>query len=245
MSDQPWPQISDAHKVLIEKFNNASMARFTNKYGTDISMSLVHENGISFTFCNSLIAKNVPGSEIFSAPRLDSVQGRIVSKGRFCEDNVNTITNLTLEFDKGRLVSWDAEEGVEHFTRFVENDPNNRYVGELGIGTNPHLKRHVANTLLVEKIGGSFHLALGDAYTMTHYLGDPVHVDNGNRSVDHWDITTMLHGAEGRIILDGEVIMENGEFLDPRLDVLNRGWLAIPQEERPEYWQSHPTPFVV
>ena len=29
-----------------------------------------------------------------------------------------------------------------------------RYLGEIGIGTNPHLRRHVVNGLLVEKIGG-------------------------------------------------------------------------------------------
>lgn len=244
MVDQPWDRISDAQKILIEQFNKASHVRFTNKWGTDVQMSLVDEHGESFTFCNSLIAKNVPGSEIFSAPRRDSVEGRIVSKGRFCEDDVHTITDLTLEFKKGYLDNWSAEDGAEHFQRYLDMHPNNRYVGELGIGTNPHLKRHVANTLLVEKIGGSFHLALGDAYTFKDYSGDPVHVNNGNSSANHWDITTMLYGAEGKIFLDGQQIMENGFFTDERLDVLNRGWDAVPESEKPEYWKTHPTPFV-
>ena len=136
-----------------------------------------------------------------------------------------------------------AEKGVEHFTAFIERDPGNRYVGELGIGTNPHLKQHVVNGLLVEKIGGSFHLALGGAYEMTDYMGQPVHVDNGNRSKDHWDVTTMLHGAGGAIYLDGRQIMENGFFKDRRLGVLNKGWNAVPESQRPEYWRSHETPF--
>ena len=245
MCDQPWKQISDAQKLLIEQFNNASHARFTNDWGTDIGMDLVDEQGRSFTFCNSLIDKNVPGSEIFSAPRRDSVYGRIVSKGRFHNDDSKIIENLRLHFAHGRLETWGAERGVEHFTRFIEHDAGNRYVGELGIGTNPHLKQHVSNGLLVEKIGGSFHLALGSAYTMTDYMGAPVYVDNGNRSKDHWDITTMLYGAGGSIYLDGRKIMENGFFVDPRLDVLNRGWAAVPNNERPDYWKKHPTPFEI
>ena len=245
MCDQPWQQISDAQKFLIEQFNRASHARFTNDWGTDIAMELVDEKGRPFTFCNSLIDKNVPGSEIFSAPRRDSVNGRIVSRGRFHNDDSKIIENLRLHFANGCLDTWGAEKGLEHFTRFVEHDQGNRYVGELGIGTNPHLKQHVSNGLLVEKIGGSFHLALGSAYTMTDYMGAPVYVDNGNRSKDHWDITTMLYGAGGVIYLDGKKVMENGYFLDERLDVLNRGWAAIPETKRPDYWKSHPTPFAL
>lgn len=245
MCDQPWQQISDAQKFLIDQFNTASHARFTNDWGTDVQMELVDEGGRAFTFCNSLIAKNVPGSEIFSAPRRDSVNGRIVSRGRFHNGDSMLIENLRLHFKHGCLQTWGAEKGVEHFNRFIEAHENHRYVGELGIGTNPHLKQHVSNGLLVEKIGGSFHLALGGAYTMTDYLGDPVHVDNGNRALDHWDITTMLYGAGGRMLLDGKAIMENGLFTDEKLDVLNRGWKALPATERPAYWQKAETPFKI
>ncbi len=245
MCDQPWKRISAAQKILIGQFNAASHARFVNNWGTDIEMELVDDAGRAFTFCNSLIDKNIPGSEIFSAPKRTSVNGRIVSRGRFHNDDSHIIENLTLHFTNGCLDTYGAERGLEHFTKFIENDPGNRFVGELGFGTNPHLKQHVSNGLLVEKIGGSFHLALGSAYTMTDYMGAPVHVDNGNRSKDHWDITTMLYGAGGKVFLDGQMIMDNGVFLDARLDVLNRGWAAVPETARPEYWRHHSTPFAV
>jgi aminopeptidase len=98
------------------------------------------------------------------------------------------------------------------------------------------------NILLVEKVGGSFHLALGNAYTFNEYAGNPVKVDNGNRSLDHWDITTMLIGKQGVIELDGKPIMKDGLFLDPKLDILNRGWAAIPEDKRPDYWKSYKGP---
>lgn len=239
MCDQPWDHIDKAHQKLIDKLNNTTQIQFKNNDGTDLTMELVDEDGEPFTFCNSLIAKNVPGSEVFSAPRIDSVNGTIVAEGRFNFTAGKIIENLTMHFKDGYLESFEADKGAEHFQEFLDRNPGNRQIGELGIGTNPHLKQHVLNGLLVEKIGGSFHVALGRAYTMTEYAGVPVKVDNGNNDTnDHWDITTMLYGKEGTIIADGEVIMENGRFIDPDLAVLNEGWAAVPISERPEYWKD-------
>ncbi|MFA7457237.1 MAG: aminopeptidase, partial [Micavibrio sp.] len=245
MADQPDELISQAHLHLIKKLNKAAHVRFTNNDGTDVSMELVDENGKHFTFCNSLALRNVPGSEVFSAPRRDSVNGVIVAKGKFNPkgDKGSVITNLTLNFKDGRIEAFTADSGADVFEKFLARDEGNRFVGELGIGTNPHLKCHVINGLLVEKIGGSFHLALGAAYTMTDYLGEPVYVDNGNRSIDHWDITTMLYGHGGKMYLDGELYMDDGVFLDPALDVLNRGWAAVPAEDRPARWKDYKGPF--
>ena len=124
--------------------------------------------------------------------------------------------------------------------RFLLGDEGARWTGELGIGTNPHLKKHVANGLLVEKIGGSFHMALGHPYTYTEYGGEPVKVDNGNKSDLHWDLTTMLHGKDGCIYLDGRAVMKDGRWLDDKYAVLNDGWNAVDKEKRPAYWQSKP-----
>lgn len=240
MCDQPWDRISKAQVALIKEFNAATKVRITNNDGTDVSMELVDDDGSHFTFCNSLIAKNVPGSEIFSAPRRNSVNGKVVAKGQFEHDG-EIVENLTLEFNNGELVRYDADKGLAAFTKIVTMDEGARYVGELGIGTNPHLKRHVSNGLLVEKIGGSFHLALGRPYSYTSYMGEPVKVDNGGKSALHWDLTTMLHGKQGRIYLDGRMIMDDGKWLDKKYDVLNRGWQSVPKAERPDYWKNYYT----
>ncbi len=237
MCDQPWHEVSKAQSALIKEFNAASKVRITNDDGTDVSMELIDHDGEHFTFCNSLIAKNVPGSEIFSAPRRDSVNGKVVAKGRFYQGGL--IENLTMEFKNGELVKYHAEQGEDTFKRAVTMDEGARYIGELGIGTNPHLKRHVTNGLLVEKIGGSFHLALGRPYSYTEYCGEQVKVDNGGKSDLHWDVTTMLHGKGGCIYLDDRKIMDNGQWIDAQYDVLNRGWEALPRKERPAYWKDY------
>lgn len=239
MCDQPWHLIGKAHEELIQEFNTASQVRITNDDGTDLTIGLVEDDGSHYTFCNSLIAKNVPGSEIFSGVRRDAVNGKVVAKGRFSEHGSDIIENLTMEFEKGKLVRYSADKGLDAFEKAIGVDEGARYVGELGIGTNPHLKTHVVNGLLVEKIGGSFHIALGRCYTYTEYQGVPVKVDNGNQSALHWDITTMLHGKGGRIYLDGRLVMDDGKWLDPKYDVLNRGWQAVPEDQRPTYWRNY------
>ncbi|QQG37058.1 MAG: aminopeptidase [Micavibrio aeruginosavorus] len=238
MCDQPWDAITKAQEELIKEFNAASHVRITNDDGTDVSMSLVDHDGSHFTFCNSVIAKNVPGSEIFSAPRRDSVNGIVVANGKFTHDR-GVIENLTMTFKDGELVDYKADRGIEAFRRAVTMDEGARYIGELGIGTNPHLKRHVMNGLLVEKIGGSFHLALGRPYSYKEYGGRPVKVDNGGQSDLHWDITTLLHGKGGCIYLDDRKIMDNGVWISKKYDVLNRGWESIPRDKRPDYWKDY------
>ncbi len=243
LCDQPWEQIGKAQKSLIAEFNAASKVHIVNDDGTDVEMSLIDKDGSHFTFCNSLIAKNVPGSEIFSAPRLDSVNGTVVAKGRFSKDGRKVMENLTLTFNNGHLESWKAEKGQQYLDEIIGIDPGTRWVGELGIGTNPHLKQHVLNGLLVEKIGGSFHLALGTPYSYTSYMGEPVKVNNGGNSALHWDLTTMLRGKGGKIYLDDRLVMDNGEWLDKsKYDVLNRGWEAIPKDQRPDYWKNYYDP---
>lgn len=233
--DQPWDAIKAAQYRLIETLNAAKILRFTNNDGTDLSMNVE-----GFTFCNSVIARNIPGSEVFSAPRIDSTNGTIIARGRFsAKDSAGAMMeDLTLTFRDGVLTEAVAAQGQDHLDRAVGTDDGARRIGEIGIGTNPYLKRHVSSILLSEKIGGSFHVALGNAYTMTDYMGDPVVVDNGNRSQLHWDITTMLIGKQGRIYADGVAIMTDGLFTDPALDVLNRGWAAVAPDARPHNWQD-------
>ncbi|PCI01715.1 MAG: leucyl aminopeptidase [Alphaproteobacteria bacterium] len=218
MCNQDWPAIEAAQEKLIEVFNPAKTLRFTNNDGTDLTMDVE-----DFTFCNSVVARNIPGSEVFSAPRRDSVNGTIVAKGRFAVKNTQgeIIEDITMHFKDGYMHDYDIGKGKEIFESVIGTDEGARYVGEIGIGTNPFWKTHVASILLAEKIGGSFHVALGDAYTYTDYMGTPVKVDNGNRSRLHWDITTMLWGKEGKIYADDALIMDDGQWIAPELSVLN------------------------
>ena len=88
---------------------------------------------------------------------------------------------------------------------------------------------------MAEKVGSSFHVAIGDCYQWTAYAGVHVHVNNGNLGCGvHWDLPVLMHPGSGggRIELDpetenAEIIQVDGSFLNPQLAVLN------PQKCRP------------
>lgn len=251
--DQPWEQVKEAQAHLIAAFNRGTTMRITNDDGTDVSFSIAGQQ-----FANSVIARNLPGSEIFSGPVKDSVNGVVVAKGRFgtsVKGKSHEAEDITLRIENGRVMEADARVGGDEFRALLARedslDPSHprfegsRHFGEIGIGTNPFIRRHLRSTLLCEKIGGSFHLALGDCYG-DRYLGEECKMSNGNESDVHWDLTTMLRGKGGRMYLDGQLVQKDGEWIDcpalgidaAKLDVLNRGWEAIPEAQRPKYWRD-------
>ena len=244
--DQPWNAIQKANNHLIDKLNEAKKVHIVDtETGTNLTMDLMDDN----RWANSLTLKNIPGSEVFAAPVRESVNGTLVAKGKFKYGRGEIIEDITLIFKDGRVTDFHAAKGEEALKKFIESDDGKgegtRFVGELAFGTNPWLKQHMVNGLLVEKISKSFHLALGNAYTYETYDGHPVKLNNGNvsESGKHWDITTMMTGKNSRIVLDEGTdkeytVLKGGKYPDPALRVLDKGWAALHKSQQPEYWQE-------
>lgn len=151
--------------------------------------------------CESSGKVNMPDGEIYTGPVETDVQGHIKFSypGYFMGQVVD---GITLEFKKGKVVQYSADSNEAFLRDMLNTDPGAKRIGELGIGTNWGITRFTQNLLFDEKMGGTIHLALGDAYRET--LGK-------NRSAIHWDI---LHNVRtnSRIFVDKEVLMENGQF---------------------------------
>ena len=76
-------------------------------------------------------------------------------------------------------------------------------MGEFGIGTNEGIQRFTRQILFDEKIGGSFHLALGAGFPET---------GSQNQSAIHWDlICDLQHGGE--IWVDEVLLYRDGKFV--------------------------------
>ena len=89
--------------------------------------------------------------------------------------------------------------------KMLDQDKGARVLGELAIGTNYSIMQYTKNTLFDEKIGGTFHAALGSAYPES---------GGKNKSGLHWDMVCDLRKG-GTIELDGKVISRNGRFTNP------------------------------
>jgi aminopeptidase len=112
------------------------------------------------------------------------------------------VRGIRLRFAGGRVTDASAESNEGFLLETLDRDEGARRVGELGIGCNPGITRHMKNTLFDEKMDYTAHLALGN--------GLP-HIGGTNVSQIHWDIVKDLRNG-GRIELDGEVVQEGGAW---------------------------------
>ncbi len=110
--------------------------------------------------------------------------------------------DIFLKFKNGQIVRTEASAGSEFLTLLTKLDRGSGKIGEFGIGSNYDLKQITNVILFDEKMGGTIHLALGNA----------VCPDGKNKSSIHFDILKDLR-KEGEIYLDGKLIQRNGRFI--------------------------------
>jgi aminopeptidase len=194
-----WKAISKAQQALTEKLNATKEIRVVAE-DTDLTFSC---EGRTWINCDGRL--NFPDGEIFTGPVEKSVNGHV----RFSFPAVRQsreVVDAFLEFKDGKVVKAEAAREQEYLREMVAMDAGSCYLGESAIGTNYNIRQYTRNTLFDEKIGGTVHLALGAAYPET---------GSENDSGLHWDMVCDMRSG-GKIYADGELIQENGVFLDER-----------------------------
>jgi aminopeptidase len=155
---------------------------------------------------------NIPDGEIYTAPVLNSINGKITYNTPSYERGFK-FENISLTFENGKIIDAKAND-TERINRIFDTDEGARYVGEFSFGVNPYIKKPMCDTLFDEKIAGSIHFTPGSAYE---------DADNGNRSAVHWDLVYIQRKeyGGGEIFLDGELIRKDGVFVPQDLHCLN------------------------
>lgn len=149
---------------------------------------------------------NLPGGEVYTAPVLDSITGTVTFDlpvwvgGRELRD-------IKLEFVEGKITSWDVSAYTDLFEKLLNIDEGANHIGEFGIGMNPALDQVTRNMALDEKMHGTIHFALGSAYEACVSRKNEL-----NKSLLHMDMLVDLR-KEGKVEIDGEPILKEGEFL--------------------------------
>ncbi|MHC4944160.1 MAG: aminopeptidase [Planctomycetota bacterium] len=200
--------LSRAMTPLKRRMDRAREVHIKGK-GTDLKFSIA---GIPVIKCAGEM--NIPDGEIFTAPVKNSING-VVSFNSPSVYEGTSFENIRLEFENGKVKKATCNE-TTRLNRILDSDGGARYVGEFAIGVNPYVIQPMRDTLFDEKIAGSFHMALGNAYESE--------ADNGNRSQIHWDlvcIQTPDYGG-GEIFFDGKLIRRNGKFVPKDLKPLDR-----------------------
>ena len=192
-----WDAEGERMKKYMERFDAASEVRIVGA-GTDITLSLEGRPG-------EIDAghANLPGGEFYFCPVEDATQGVIHYAEFPVFQEPNVMEGVRLVFEGGRVVDATATSGEEVLIDALDRDEGARRLGELGIGCNPAIQRHIKNTLFDEKIDGTVHLAIGAGFAQ---LGSK------NQSVIHWDMVKDLRPG-GRLLCDGELVQEDGRWL--------------------------------
>ena len=143
----------------------------------------------------------MPSGEIFTGPVEDSVNGWV----RFTYPALyagREVEGVELRFENGKVVEAHAEKNEAFLLEMLDSDPGARYLGEFAIGTNYGIDRFTKNILFDEKIGGSFHMAVGAGYPET---------GSKNKSAIHWDFICDMR-TDSAIWVDGELFYKDGQF---------------------------------
>lgn len=202
--DVDWDELERRNQEIKEVFDDADEVRIVSE-GTDLTMSLEGRDGIAANGSH-----NIPDGEVFYAPHRTSLEGHI----EFTYPGVkqgNEVRGVRLEFENGKVIDFSAETNEDYLREQLETDEGSKYIGELGIGTNRQIDRFVNEIGFDEKIGGTIHMALGKAFDECVPEGE-----EKNDSAIHWDIVKDLRQPEGdggKIIVDGEVVQKDGEWV--------------------------------
>jgi aminopeptidase len=163
--------------------------------GTDLTVDVSGR-----TWINHSGAENFPDGEVESGPR--GVDGVV----NFTFPSIyhgKEVDGVRLEFRAGRVVGASAAKNEDYLISLLDQDHGARNAGEIALGANYELKGFTKNAFFDEKIGGTFHLAVGAGYRET---------GNTNESALHWDLVCDLRPG-GLIEADGEPVQKDGRFL--------------------------------
>ncbi len=191
-----WQEESKRYEVIRKKMQTTEKIRIVGN-GTDLSLNTT---GRTYHIDDGHI--NMPGGEVYTAPKDDSAEGSIsfefpaVFAGQFIE-------GICLHFSKGVVVEATADKNQKLLLDLIGMDAGAKRIGEFGVGTNYSISRYCYDLLFDEKIGGTVHIALGRAYPECGGI---------NKSALHWDLIKDLR-EEGALYLDGEKTIEKGQFL--------------------------------
>ncbi len=191
-----WKAVSERQERVVRFLRKAREVRFRNSQGTDLTVGV---QGRTWVNCDGRM--NFPDGEVFTGPIEDATEG-VVCYSFPALHGGREVDGIRLRFKQGRVVDASATKNEAFLMKMLDQDRGARVLGEIAIGTNYRIRRFVRNTLFDEKIGGTFHAAVGASIPES---------GGKNDSALHWDMVCDLRRG-GTIEVDGHVISRNGRF---------------------------------
>ncbi len=191
-----WEKVSGEQQRIVDWLKGKEKVHVIAR-DTDLHLSIA---GRKFINCDG--KNNMPDGEVFTGPVENSANGHVYFSYPAIEAG-REVTGVRLWFQDGKVIKATAEKNEEFLLKTLDTDEGSRYLGEFAIGTNEGIQQFTREILFDEKIGGSFHMALGAGYPET---------GSKNESAIHWDMVCDLRQG-GEIWVDDELLYKNGKFV--------------------------------
>lgn len=199
--DIDYDELAEFHDWLRPFIVDSKEIKVTSPAGTEITFSVKNTHGKSTDLLKNQPGKwgNLPMGEVDSG--VEGANGKIVIDGSMAgigllkepivlevKDNITSITSDNTDSKRLREI-------------LDKVGPKAYQIAEFGIGTNP--KAQITGKILEdEKVKGTVHFAVGNDLTYGGENNVPIHLDGLVR--------------KPTIMVDGEVVMEEGKFLEKR-----------------------------
>lgn len=190
-----WQEVHDKQQKVVDWLKGKQQVHVKSP-NADLTLSIKGR-----TFINSDGKNNMPSGEVFTGPVEDSANGWVEFTYPAIESG-REVSGVRLEFEDGKVVQASAKKNEAFLLSQLDTDEGSRYLGEFAIGTNYGIQRFTKSILFDEKIGGSFHLAVGAGYPET---------GSKNKSSIHWDFICDIQ-EDSEIRVDGELLYKDGQF---------------------------------
>jgi aminopeptidase len=200
-----WYKVRDQMKNIKKIFDNANTVHIFHEPHTDLHLSLKGRGG---DLCAGNF--NMPDGEVYYGPVENSAEGKVYFPYVSIRDG-NEVEGIQLVYHKGKIESFSAKRNQKFLKAMLDLDGVKR-LGEFGIGCNYGIWKYTKNLLFDEKIGGTIHLALGEAYKR------PLNDGGGkNHGKIHWDLVCELRKLNGfrggEIYVNDELVQKNGKWV--------------------------------
>jgi len=190
-----WKEIEKKQDKLVEYLDKVEKIQVLGE-DTDLTVSVKGRKWVNCCGHN-----NLPDGEVFTSPLEDSVNGHI----RFTYPGIyggREVENIFLEFKDGKVTKATADKAEDMLHEIIAIE-NADVIGEFALGTNYGVTDFTKNMLFDEKMGGTMHCALGSG---------PLETGSTNQSAIHWDILKDMSLPGSKVIADGIVIYEEGQW---------------------------------
>ncbi len=196
-----WRKIEARQQKVVDFLQGKRELHFKTPNGTDLKVNVEGS-----TWINCAGHENFPDGEVFTGPNLKARDGGVNGIVRYsfpAVHNGREVHGIELTFEKGRVVKATATKNEDFLKEMLAMDEGASNLGEIAIGTNYNIADYSKNTLFDEKIGGTFHAAVGAGYPES---------GNSNESGLHWDMVCDLRQG-GTVSIDGQVFSRDGKFV--------------------------------